>query len=56
MSSIGRNTGNINLPASEQAELIRTVETVGQDVVKRKPDPFLRSPIFCFAAAAKRTK
>ena len=44
----------INLPASEQAELIRTVETVGQDVVKRKPD--LAQPYTVFAAAAKRTK
>jgi TRAP-type transport system periplasmic protein len=44
----------INLPANEQAELVSTVETVGQDVVKRKPD--LAQPYAVFAAAAKRTK
>jgi TRAP-type transport system periplasmic protein len=44
----------INLPASEQAELISAVETVGQDVVKRKPD--LAQAYVVFAAAAKRTK
>ena len=44
----------IDLPANEQAELISTVKTVGQDVVKRKPD--LAQPYAVFAAAAKRTK
>jgi TRAP-type C4-dicarboxylate transport system substrate-binding protein len=44
----------IDLPANEQAELISAVETVGQDVVKHKPD--LAQPYVVFAAAAKRTK
>jgi TRAP-type C4-dicarboxylate transport system substrate-binding protein len=44
----------IDLPANEQAELISTVETVGPDVVKRRPD--LAQPYAAFAAAAKRTK
>ncbi len=44
----------INLPANEQAELMKTVETVGQDVVKRKPE--LAQAYAVFAAAAKRAK
>ena len=44
----------IDLPANEQAELISTVKTVGQDVVKSKPD--LAQPYAVFVAAAKRTK
>jgi len=44
----------IDLPANEQAELISTVKTVGQDVVKTKPD--LAQPYAVFVAAAKRTK
>jgi TRAP-type C4-dicarboxylate transport system substrate-binding protein len=44
----------INLPASQQTELMSTVETVGPDVVKRKPE--LAQAYAVFAAAAKRTK
>jgi len=44
----------INLPANEQAQMMNTLETVGQDVVKRKPD--LAQPYGVFVAVAKRTK
>jgi TRAP-type transport system periplasmic protein len=44
----------INLPANEQAEMMSTLQTVGQDIVKRKPD--LAQPYDVFAAVAKRTK
>ena len=39
MSKVWSEHGEIiDLPANEQAELMSTVETVGQDVVKRKPE------------------
>jgi TRAP-type C4-dicarboxylate transport system substrate-binding protein len=44
----------IQLPANEQAEMMNTLETVGQDVAKRKPN--LENAYQVFAAAAKRTK
>ena len=44
----------INLPANEHAELIKTVQTVGPDIVKRKP--VLQEAYGTFAAAAKRTE
>lgn len=44
----------IKLPANEQAEMMTTLEGVGQDVVKRKPA--LAEAYTVFAAAAKRTK
>ncbi|HEY7242679.1 MAG TPA: TRAP transporter substrate-binding protein [Xanthobacteraceae bacterium] len=44
----------INLPPDEQAELMRSVEAVGQDVVKRKPE--LAAAYDVFAAVAKRTR
>jgi TRAP-type C4-dicarboxylate transport system substrate-binding protein len=44
----------IQLPANEQAEMMNTLETVGQDVAKRKPD--LDKAYAVFAAVAKRTK
>jgi TRAP-type transport system periplasmic protein len=44
----------INLPANEQAEMMTTLEGVGQDVVKRKPE--LGATYAIFAAVAKKTK
>lgn len=44
----------INLPANEQAEMMNTLEGVGQDVAKRKPE--LEKAYAVFAAVAKRTK
>lgn len=44
----------IELPANEQAEMMNTLETVGQDVAKRKPE--LQQAYNVFAAVAKRTK
>jgi TRAP-type transport system periplasmic protein len=44
----------ISLPADEQAEMISSLESVGQDVAKRKPE--LAKAYEVFAAAAKRTK
>jgi TRAP-type transport system periplasmic protein len=44
----------INLPANEQAEMMNTLQTVGPDIVKRKPE--LAQPYDVFAAVAKRTK
>jgi TRAP-type transport system periplasmic protein len=44
----------INLPANEQAEMMNTLQTVSEDIVKRKPD--LAQPYNVFAAVAKRTK
>jgi TRAP-type C4-dicarboxylate transport system substrate-binding protein len=44
----------IQLPANEQAEMMNTLQTVGQDVAKRKPD--LDKAYQVFAAATKRTK
>jgi TRAP-type transport system periplasmic protein len=44
----------IKLPASEQAEMMTTLETVGQDVVKRRPN--LAQAYSVFVQAAKRTK
>ncbi len=44
----------ISLPANEQAEMMKTLETVGQDVAKRKPEP--QQAYNVFAAVAKRTK
>ncbi len=43
----------IDLPANEHAELIKTVELVGPDIVKRKP--ILKQAYEVFVAAAKRT-
>jgi len=44
----------INLPANEQAEMMTTLEGVGQDVANRKPE--LAKAYAVFAAVAKRTK
>ena len=44
----------IDLPANEQADMMKTLETVGQDVVKRRPN--LAAPYQTFVAAANRTK
>lgn len=44
----------IQLPANEQAEMMNTLETVGRDVAKRKPN--LDKAYQVFAAVAKRTK
>jgi TRAP-type transport system periplasmic protein len=44
----------INLPANEQAQMMKTLETVGQDVVKRRPN--LAEPYKTFVEAANRTK
>jgi TRAP-type transport system periplasmic protein len=44
----------INLPANEQAEMMKTLETVGQDVVKHRPN--LAQPYQTFVEAAKRTQ
>jgi TRAP-type C4-dicarboxylate transport system substrate-binding protein len=55
MSKVWLEHGEIiNLPANEQAELMSTVETVGEDVVKRKPG--LAQAYAVFVAAAKRAK
>lgn len=43
----------IDLPPAEHAQLIKTVETVGPDIVKRKP--ILQQVYQVFVAAAKRT-
>ncbi len=44
----------ISLPADEQAQMMKTLQTVGEDVVKRRPN--LAEPYKIFAAAANRTK
>ncbi|HTV35901.1 MAG TPA: TRAP transporter substrate-binding protein [Xanthobacteraceae bacterium] len=44
----------IKLPANEQAEMMKTLETVGHDVASRKPE--LEQAYEVFAAAAKRTQ
>jgi TRAP-type transport system periplasmic protein len=44
----------LDLPADEEAELMRTVAAVGPDIVKRKPE--LAAAYETFAAVAKRTK
>jgi TRAP-type transport system periplasmic protein len=44
----------INLPADEQAKMMETLQTVGQDVVKRRPN--LAEPYKIFVEAANRTK
>ena len=44
----------IKLPAKEQAEMMNSLESVGQDVAKRKPE--LENAYNVFAALAKRTK
>ena len=44
----------INLPPQEQAEMISSLEAVGQDVVKHKPE--LAAAYQVFATVAKRTK
>ena len=44
----------IKLPANEQAEMMNSLESVGQDVAKRKPE--LEKAYEVFAALAKRTK
>ena len=44
----------LDLPADEQAELMRTVGAVGPDVVKRKPE--LAAAYETYVAVAKRTK
>jgi TRAP-type transport system periplasmic protein len=55
MSKVWLEHGEIiDLPANEQAELMSTVETVGEDVVKRKPQ--LAQAYAVFVAAAKRAK
>jgi TRAP-type transport system periplasmic protein len=55
MSKVWLEHGEIiNLPANEQAELMSTVETVGEDVVRRKPG--LAQAYAVFVAAAKRAK
>jgi TRAP-type transport system periplasmic protein len=55
MSKVWSEHGEIiDLPADEQAELMKSVESVGQDVAKRKPE--LQKAYEVFAAAAKRTK
>src|SRR5271166_3450339 len=55
MSKVWLEHGEIiNLPANEQAELMSSVETVGEDVVKRKPH--LAQAYAVFVAAAKRAK
>jgi TRAP-type C4-dicarboxylate transport system substrate-binding protein len=54
-SEIWRQHGEIiALPANEQAEMMSSLETVGPDVVKRKPE--LAKAFDVFAAAAKRTR
>ncbi len=44
----------INLPAEEQAEMMSSLELVGRDVAKRKPE--LAAAYEVFAAVAKRTR
>jgi TRAP-type C4-dicarboxylate transport system substrate-binding protein len=44
----------IDLPADEQAEMMSSLEAVGQDVAKQKPE--LAAAYEVFAAVAKRTK
>jgi TRAP-type C4-dicarboxylate transport system substrate-binding protein len=44
----------INLPTEEQAEMMNSLEAVGQDVSKRNPE--LAAAYKVFAAVAKRTK
>jgi len=44
----------INLPAEEQAEMMSSLESVGRDVSKRKPE--LAAAYEVFAAVAKRTR
>ena len=44
----------IDLPADEQAEMMSSLEAVGQDVAKQKPE--LAAAYKVFAAVAKRTK
>jgi TRAP-type C4-dicarboxylate transport system substrate-binding protein len=54
-SKIWSEHGEImQLPANEQAEMMNTLETVGQDVAKRKTD--LDKAYAVFAEVAKRTK
>jgi TRAP-type transport system periplasmic protein len=50
----GQHGEIINLPADEQAKMMKTLETVGQDVVKRRPN--LAQPYSVFVQAAERTK
>jgi TRAP-type transport system periplasmic protein len=50
----GQHGEIINLPADEQAKMMETLQTVGQDVVKRRPD--LAAPYKIFVEAANRTK
>ena len=44
----------INLPAAEQAEMMKTLQSVGADVSKSSPD--LEQAYNVFVAVAKRTK
>ena len=44
----------LDLPADEEAELMRTVAAVGPDIVKRKPE--LAAAYVTYVAVAKRTK
>ncbi len=44
----------VKLPANEQAAMMNTLETVGQDVVKRRPN--LAQAYSVFVQAARRTK
>jgi TRAP-type transport system periplasmic protein len=54
-SEVWRQHGEIiDLPPQEQAELMSSVEAVGQDVAKRKPE--LAAAYEVFAKIAKRTK
>ena len=50
----GQHGEIINLPANEQADMMKTLATVGQDVVKRRPN--LAAPYQTFVDAANRTK
>jgi len=43
----------IDLPANEKAEMLNSLQTVGQDVVKRRPD--LEQVYSVFVEVAKRT-
>jgi TRAP-type C4-dicarboxylate transport system substrate-binding protein len=54
-SEVWRQHGEIiDLPPEEQAEMMSSLEAVGQDVSKRKPE--LAAAYNAFAAVAKRTK
>jgi TRAP-type transport system periplasmic protein len=50
----GQHGEIIKLPANEQAQMMKTLESVGQDVANRKPE--LKPAYEVFAAAAKRTQ